>query len=207
MKIPDKSHRLKNLPLTAEHYECIGALCAHYSMFEMLTQIGLWHVLRVEPYRGVAFTAGMDAKRRMELIIELASTRRKESASVDALNAIHSEFTKKDGLASKRNDIVHGVWATDDGKEKAYPLAFKRSGKATFGGETTPESIEAVTRAVTVQGKALANVLRAWGCYPLDISMQRPASRKKPPARSLPRKHPQSKAPLGPRSRPPPSRA
>jgi hypothetical protein len=167
--VMDKSHRLP-LPLSAEAYEALGALTAHYSFVELTAAMAVWRLLKSKPSEGLLITSSLALRQRLQLMIDLCQARNIPAKAIGEMGAIRRAFDK--GITNRRNDPIHAVWATDDKDkpERAFPISFPRKGGAKTGIRTTAETIEAVTKDVCVQGKKFQQLLASLDLFSKDIS-------------------------------------
>jgi hypothetical protein len=179
----DTSHRLRALNLQQADLEALGALTVHYSHMEFFAAIGVWSLLKLGIHEGSAITSKLNLRQRLELIIELGPARGLTLQDVAEVQAILREFDRKDGLTTRRNELIHGVWATDEKGENAFPINFPRAGGARSGANTTAEEIEAVTKAVCGEARKLQQLLHRNGLLltgGVVFSPQLPSSLEKP---------------------------
>ena len=100
----DKSHRNRFL-LTAEHYEAIGALSAHYSLMEMFVGIAVWHFFKLAAFDGTLVTGPLSLKQRFDLLIELCKSRDVAPADLAEIKEIEIEFSKEGGITGVVTDM------------------------------------------------------------------------------------------------------
>ena len=160
----DKSHRLP-FPLSAEEYEAIGALAAHYSNVEFMVGAVIWQLLKVPAYNGSLLTAHLSLTQRFELIISLLANQHAKSEAIQRVKEVAIEFNKDEGITFRRNRYIHAVWAAnEDGS--AHIFNFSKEGRLRSGSHDTAEAIETTIRDMSVQTRISVREMKALGYDP-----------------------------------------
>ena len=121
-----------NVPLTAEHLQAIGRICALWSSAENVMEHLIWAMIPTSINYGRAITTHAPNEARVNMIHALANEKGLSDDIKGELKSLTDNFNL---LRDNRNEIVHSSWGGDAVEEIAH--GYKPSARGTFRLNTT----------------------------------------------------------------------
>jgi hypothetical protein len=113
---------LEDLP--DEHFEAIGRVAEAWAAVEMLIDTCCWELAGVRPNIAACFTAQVIGPgRKLDALISLVKVQGGGDAVIRSLNKF---ATKSQGLAERRNRVVHDVWLPSLEGPQRYEVTAKK---------------------------------------------------------------------------------
>ena len=98
-----------------ERASLVGHICFQWSYLEYLISNAVWNLLKLDKPTGMIVTGRMDLRGMVKLASELAMHLDAPSELVEELTRFKKKLEEKDGIAARRNRIVHGVLSSREG--------------------------------------------------------------------------------------------
>lgn len=95
-----------------ERARLIGIISFQWAYLEYLVSNVVWHLLGIEKEKGVIVTGHLDIKPELAVAMELADYSGSSSELKGALKQLSKNLDSAEGLASRRNLIVHGIYSS-----------------------------------------------------------------------------------------------
>lgn len=95
------------LPLTDQHFRCIGKVAAYFTLLEEMLSYVIWSFIGSEQPLGQIITAGLSFKQKISLLSSLYLYRMNRDKEPAELKKLLSRATQSE---DKRNTILHSVW-------------------------------------------------------------------------------------------------
>ena len=108
-----------------ERAKIVGVISFQWSYLEYLVSNVVWHLLGVDKDKGMIVTGPLDIKPELGMAMELAEYCSSSDELKAALKDLSKDLDSQDGLSSRRNLIVHGIYSSRPRDPKVMVEAHK----------------------------------------------------------------------------------
>ena len=109
----------------SERAKLVGMISFQWSYLEYLVSNVVWHLLGLEKEKGIIVTGPLDIKPELGMAMELAEYCESSQELKAALKNLSKELDSTEGISSRRNLIVHGIYSSRPGDPKVMIEAHK----------------------------------------------------------------------------------
>ena len=118
-------------PRFEDHYKSIGSVAAIWAVFELRINYAIWELSNLDKQVGACITAQiLSPVARMRALISLIHFR---GGNEDLLKVLNKFSAKVDGLARRRNRVVHDPWSVNEENDEVRRLEITADRKLVFG--------------------------------------------------------------------------
>lgn len=145
-----------------ERAKIVGVISFQWSYLEYLVSNVVWHLLGVDKDKGMIVTGPLDIKPELAMAMELAEYCSASDELKTALKDLSKDLDSGDGLSSRRNLIVHGIYSSRPGDPTVMVEAHK-SKKRRQRTELTLEYLRETLEKLNARVDCVAKVLESEG--------------------------------------------